>query len=332
MHLRSSFFTAVAACALATVSISAGNAQTITLVNSSTNSCQYTSLSLAAGGTIVVECAGGGGGGTQPGTIAFASPASSATENGAAASIAVNRSGSSAGTVASVNFSCSSSLAGYAPAISPATSGTLSFTGDGSRFITVTPGTLPGSASSATVTCTLGSPSGGAGLGAFTAHALTVSKVSSGVNCSPGQVDATLDLSSEDFLTKGDIVFTNAQTGAVSFKATRYTATKLRYLIYWSVTQNPPRDGWQASISLCAGAGYDAVPPGNEANPNNCRISDVFSEGGVDNSTQAPFQPFECVLEPGRVYYMNLRWVNPSNGGPGCPTGACGMRNALNYR
>lgn len=317
---------------LVLASISLGNAQTITLRNSSSNACQYTSLALTAGGNIVVECVDGQGGGTQPGTVGFASPASSVSANGSAATIAVNRVGSTAGTVASVPYNCLSDVAGYNPSISPAASGSLSFTGDESRSITVTPGALPSGTSRAIVTCTLGTPSGGAALGTFTSHALSVTQASSGTNCSDGPVAATLDLASDDSRSKDDIVFANGETGAVSFKATRFSFSRLRYLIYWSVTQNIPLNGWQASISLCRGAGYDAVPPGNEANPNNCRITDVFNEGGIDISTQAPFKPYECVLEPGRIYYMNLRWINPSNGGPGCPTGTCGMRNGLQYR
>ncbi|MBL8515972.1 MAG: hypothetical protein JNM76_03290 [Betaproteobacteria bacterium] len=134
---------------------------------------------------------------TTPGTIAFTTASQSAVAGQASVTFTVAQTGAGASAPASsVAYNCISTgvpSGSYAPTFAPASSGTLNWAigENASKTFSSTVPTLPGGATSATITCQITSPTGGASLGGQQTHQVTVSNQPAPV-CTPSAIPATL--------------------------------------------------------------------------------------------------------------------------------------------
>jgi len=292
---------------------SAGFAQTITLQNTTSNSCQYTSVSLSSStGSIVVQCATSPGGVNAPGTIGFSQAASTGTA-GTAATIAVQRA-SASGSIASasVTFTCS----GLSAAVLPG-SGTLTFPANGVEYITVTPSQLPTGQSLATITCALAGNTAGTSLGQST-HTLTVSAAPappSPGTCSGGSATFVYDqVSAEPNRTgyRKTISMEVGQTAAIKFPGSRSVFGTMQYGASFAssalATAPAPEDA-QMVVSECPG-NFTDIPTGNVAGV--CAMSLWSGHGEINTLSAGTPKSWECRLDPAKSYYLNLRWLKGS--------------------
>ena len=259
---------------------------------------------------------------TSPGTLSFSPTLASVTEGAAAVNISVLRTGSGAqAATVSVAYTCAALPAGYAPPITPAASGTLTWTGSDAtaKVISINPTTVPDTVAG-TVTCTLGATTGGA-VADTTQFVLTVNKAGGGGTCTT-VADQNQSLVAGT-VTRVTAAASGTKTSAVQIATVRNGAT-LSYigLTYPAPGNNTPT-GMQYNLSACPGDFVTTMGTG-------CGPYYTTRGSGTLKVTTAAGNNY-CRLEPGKNYYMNVRFVNPANGASTCASGTCGAYVAVNY-
>ncbi len=264
---------------------------------------------------------------SEPGTLAFSPVSAAVTEGGAVQTVNVTRTGSgtSAPTV-TVNYTCAALPSGYTPAITPAASGTLTWTGAdaAAKPITINPTTVPAS-TAGSVTCTLSGPTGGA-TASTTAYVLTVNKASTGGG---GTCTTTADVNvdfSTGTLYRANFSMTAQKTGAVKFKASRGLVQSDGSIITQNnvkLSYSAPIPGgtapsyYQVNISECPGDFTTTLGPScgpfNFSGPARTNYASVLTTGSSSYCKG---------LDPAKVYYYNIRYLKSDNSS-GCSVGTC---------
>ena len=266
---------------------------------------------------------------TAPGTLSFSPTLASVTEGAAAVNVSVLRTGSGAqAATVNVSYSCAVLPAGYAPAFTPASSGTLTWTGNDatSKTITINPTTVPDTVAG-TVTCTLGATTGGA-VADTTQFVLTVNKVGGGGNCVTS-ADQNLDVTLDPKISRVTATGSQLKTSATRFLATRTyvggTSSAITQIGLSHSTANTTALGFQVNVSQCPGdfttsMGAGCGPTFTTRAPYSLKFR--TTAGGLASS---------CLLDPAKTYYINTRFVNPTTGATSCPSGTCGLYVNLYY-
>lgn len=264
---------------------------------------------------------------TAAGTLSFSPPLASVTEGAAPVNVSVLRTGSGAqASDVSVAYSCSTLPAGYAPGITPAASGTLSWTGNDAtaKTITINPTTVPDTVAG-TVTCTLGATTGGA-IADTTQFVLTVNKAGAGSSCVT-TADQNLDLSTNPSASRVTATGFGTRTSATKVSITRSYVTgqtgQLSQVGLSHATGYTTALGVQFNVSECPGDFTTSMGPGCGATfstrmPYTIRFTTVGTTG-------------YCNVDPTKKYYINTRFVNPTSGASTCPSGTCGLYVNLYY-
>lgn len=320
--------------------VTAAHGQTITLRNATANTCQYTSLSLAADRSIEVQCASSEP--NSPGSISFSSSGgSTVTDTASGVSVTVTRFGNSGTpTPASVSYACSAT-GGYVPRYSSGAAGSVTITGNGTQSFTITPTALPTGVTSSTISCVL-SNAQGAALASPTSFSLVVTASGGGggggggSGCTGAATDQFYDFVDQGGTRAKVIDLRNGQTASVRFPAKRVSEFGSRFGINFSITMPIPGyaypvDGWQVAISECQGA-FNSPPAGNTLRPSSCGYFSKSSSGVVTTRAADPFSSWSCRLDPNKNYFLNIRWLNPTTTAPTCPTGACSVYIDLSYQ
>ncbi len=339
MAYRFTFGKWFALACLVFAAVSGAHGQTITLRNATANTCQYTSLSLAADRSIEVQCVTNSP--SDPGSISFSSSGgATVADTASGVAVTVTRFGNSGtATTATVSFSCSAT-GGYVPQYSGGSSGTVSITGNGTQSFTITPTALPTGVTSSTISCAL-SNAQGANLASPTSFSLVVTASGGGggggggANCTGAATAQFYDLVGQAGSRAKIIDLRNGQTASVRFPAKRVSEFGSRFGINIGLTMPVPgyaypSDGWEMAVSECQGA-FNAPPAGN-TRPANCGYFDTSSSGNIKTRAADPFYFWTCRLDPDKNYFLNIRWLNPATNAATCPTGACSAYVDLSYQ
>ena len=340
MAFRLAFGKRFALACLAFAAVTGGHGQTITLRNTTSNTCQYTSLSLAADRSIEVQCATSEQ--SSPGSISFSSPGgSSVSDTASGVAVTVTRFGNSGtASTATVAYACSAT-GSYVPQYSNGSSGSLSVTGNGTQSFTITPTPLPAGVSSSTISCVL-SNAQVASLVSPTSFSLIVTASGGGggggggSNCTGAATAQFYDLVGQAGSRAKVVDLRNGQTASVRFSAKRVSEFGSRFGINLGITMPIPgyaypADGWEVAISECQGV-FNSPPPGNTLRPSNCGYFETSSSGNIKTRAADPFYFWTCRLDPDKNYFLNIRWLNPVTNAATCPAGACSAYVDLSYQ
>lgn len=314
--------------------------QVITLRNTTANTCQYTSMSLAADRSIEVQCTTSDP--SSPGSIGFSSSGgSSVTDTAPGVAVTVTRFGNSGtATTATVSYACSAT-GGYAPQYSSGSAtGSVSITGNGTQSFTITPTVLPTGVTSSTISCVL-SNAQVATLASPTSFSLVVTASGGGggggggSNCTGAATSQFIDLVGQSGNRAQITNLRNGEIASIRFPAKRVSSfgSLLGTLISFTmpVPGYPhPIDGWQMAISECQGE-FNSPPAGN-TRPSSCGYFDTSTYGNLKTRAADPFYAWTCRLDPDKNYFLNIRWLDPSTGKSTCPAGACSAFADFSYQ